>query len=184
MTHTPTATQASESEPLTARSMPSGAIESAIMTLQPTIRPMGGEAEARCCAAIMSASEPWVTLGRAYGESLAMLQDPNRRVDVAVVAGDVVGFIVTVRTGAVVGYVQSVAVAEPWRARGIGSLLLDRAESELLAEFHNVFICVSSFNHAARRLYTRRGYVVVGELTDYLVRGHSEWLLRLTRGPR
>jgi ribosomal protein S18 acetylase RimI-like enzyme len=43
--------------------------------------------------------------------------------------------------------------------------------------------CVSSFNHGARRLYERLGYHVVGELTDYIVEGYSEILLRKTRGP-
>lgn len=47
----------------------------------------------------------------------------------------------------------------------------------------NVFLCVSSFNHRARAFPLRQGYTVVGELRDYLVAGHSEWLLRRTRGP-
>jgi hypothetical protein len=44
-------------------------------------------------------------------------------------------------------------------------------------------MCVSSFNVGARRLYLRHGYEVVGELTDYIVEGHSETLLRKTFGP-
>jgi [ribosomal protein S18]-alanine N-acetyltransferase len=44
-------------------------------------------------------------------------------------------------------------------------------------------MCVSSFNRDARRLYERLGYRVVGELTDYIVEGHSEILLRKTVGP-
>jgi ribosomal protein S18 acetylase RimI-like enzyme len=44
-------------------------------------------------------------------------------------------------------------------------------------------MCVSSFNEGARRLYERLGYTVVGELTDYIVQGQSEILLRKTRGP-
>ena len=35
----------------------------------------------------------------------------------------------------------------------------------------------------ARRLYERLGYKVIGELTDSIVRGHSEFLLRKTLGP-
>lgn len=35
----------------------------------------------------------------------------------------------------------------------------------------------------ATRLYERLGHKVVGELTDYIVRGHSEVLLRKTVGP-
>ena len=57
------------------------------------------------------------------------------------------------------------------------------AEQRILKESPNVFMCVSSFNHGARRLYERQGYKMVGELTDYIVEGYSEILLRKTRGP-
>jgi ribosomal protein S18 acetylase RimI-like enzyme len=57
------------------------------------------------------------------------------------------------------------------------------AERRILQVSPNVFMCVSSFNHGARRLYQRLGYQVIGELPDYLVRGHSEILLRKTTGP-
>ena len=35
----------------------------------------------------------------------------------------------------------------------------------------------------ATRLYERLGHKIVGEITDYIVRGHSEVLLRKTVGP-
>jgi len=57
------------------------------------------------------------------------------------------------------------------------------AEARIFRDSPNVFMCVSSFNANAFRLYQRLGYEVVGELRDYLVRGHSEILLRKTRGP-
>jgi len=44
-------------------------------------------------------------------------------------------------------------------------------------------MCVSSLNLGARRLYDRLGYQVIGELTNYIVQGHSEILLRKTTGP-
>lgn len=61
--------------------------------------------------------------------------------------------------------------------------MLEFAEQRILRESANVFMCVSSFNHGARRLYERQGYKVVGELTNYIVEGYSEILLRKTRGP-
>ena len=85
--------------------------------------------------------------------------------------------------GAFVGYIQSVAVLEKWRGRGLGTALIEAAERRILREAPNVFICVSSFNAGARRLYERLGYTVVGELEDYIVRGHSETLMRKTTGP-
>jgi ribosomal protein S18 acetylase RimI-like enzyme len=46
-----------------------------------------------------------------------------------------------------------------------------------------VFLCVSSFNERAQKLYQRLGYERVGELPDYVVKGYSEILMRKTRGP-
>ena len=34
-----------------------------------------------------------------------------------------------------------------------------------------------------KALYERLGYEVIGELRDYIVRGHSEWLLRKSIAP-
>jgi [ribosomal protein S18]-alanine N-acetyltransferase len=55
--------------------------------------------------------------------------------------------------------------------------------SRIFQESPNVFMCVSTFNPDARRLYERLGYTAVGELSDYLVPGHGEVLLRKSRGP-
>lgn len=44
-------------------------------------------------------------------------------------------------------------------------------------------MCVSSFNVEAFKLYQRLGHEVIGELKDYLVRGHAEVLLRKSTGP-
>ena len=65
----------------------------------------------------------------------------------------------------------------------MGTALVAFAEERIFREHRNVFICVSDFNPGARRLYERLGYRLVGELTDYIVAGHSELLLRKTRGP-
>jgi [ribosomal protein S18]-alanine N-acetyltransferase len=131
----------------------------------------------------MATSEPWLTLGRTYESSLRILQDPTREVYVAREDGGLAGFLILCMTGALVGYIQTVLVHPDRRGQGIGSRLLAFAEQRILQESPNVFMCVSSFNHAARRLYERLGYKVVGELTDYIVDGYSEILLRKTLGP-
>jgi [ribosomal protein S18]-alanine N-acetyltransferase len=131
----------------------------------------------------MATSEPWLTLGRSYEASLRIVQDPTREVYVARDDGALAGFLILCMTGAFVGYVQTVLVHPDQRGQGIGSRLLEFAEQRILRESPNVFMCVSSFNDAARRLYERLGYTVVGELTDYIVEGYSEILLRKTCGP-
>ncbi|MEA2338755.1 MAG: hypothetical protein QOE82_2762, partial [Thermoanaerobaculia bacterium] len=40
----------------------------------------------------------------------------------------------------------------------------------------------SSINPRARQLYERLGYKLVGELDDYITRGHSEFLMRKSVG--
>jgi ribosomal protein S18 acetylase RimI-like enzyme len=135
------------------------------------------------CAAIMASSEPWRTLGRDYETSLRLITDSTREVYVAIIDREVAGFLILCLTGAFVGYLQTVAVAASWRGCGIGQALIAFAERRIFREYPNVFMCVSSFNHGARRLYQRLGYDEIGELKNYLVRGHSEILLRKTRGP-
>jgi [ribosomal protein S18]-alanine N-acetyltransferase len=141
------------------------------------------EDEARACARIMATSEPWITLGRDFDASLDLVRDPAREVYVAATeAGEIVGFVILVLRGAFVGYMQTIAIREDWRGRGLGSRLIAFAEARIFRESPNVFICVSDFNTRARVLYERLGYVTIGELRDYIAPGHSEWLLRKSIG--
>jgi len=149
------------------------------------VRHLDSDDEAEACARLMAASEPWITLRRDYDDSLEILRDASREVYVAarVDAKEVVGFVIVSMRGAFVGYVQTVAVRDDWRGRGLGSRLIAFAERRIFRDTPNVFICVSSFNDRARALYERLGYQVVGELRDYVVQGHSEWLLRKSIAP-
>jgi [ribosomal protein S18]-alanine N-acetyltransferase len=147
------------------------------------IGPIGGADEAGTCARIMAGSEPWLTLGRTYERCLEIVNDSSREVLVARRAGEVAGFVSVCMVGPFVGYIQTVAVAAHERGRGLGSRLVAHAEARIFRQSPNVFLCVSSFNRDARRLYERLGYRLVGELTDYLVRGHAELLFRKSRGP-
>ena len=45
-----------------------------------------------------------------------------------------------------------------------------------------MFLCVSSFNTQARRLYERLGYALVGRFAGFIVQEHDELLFRKTRG--
>ncbi len=139
--------------------------------------------EVDVCAGLMSGSEPWKTLRRTYEEAFMMLTDPSREVYVAVLGGEVVGFTILRMEGIFVGYIQTVGVLPAWRNKGIGTRLIDFAERRIFQRFPNVFLCVSSFNKEARRLYERLGYAEVGELKDFIVPGHSEILMRKSIGP-
>ena len=55
--------------------------------------------------------------------------------------------------GAFRGYIQTVLVLPGLRNRGIGRGLIRFAERRVLSASPNVFLCVSSFNRGAQRLY-------------------------------
>jgi ribosomal protein S18 acetylase RimI-like enzyme len=139
--------------------------------------------DARACAAMMCATDPWITIGRTFDECLAAVADPMREVWVAREAGAVRGFIIINMRGAFIGYIQTVCVDAGARGGGLGTRLVAFAEERIFRETPNVFLCVSSFNPRARALYERLGYQVVGELADYIIRGASETLMRKTIGP-
>jgi ribosomal protein S18 acetylase RimI-like enzyme len=147
------------------------------------IRALGGDAEALACARMMAATEPWITLRRSLDQSMAVVADRSCETFVLTDESSVVGFVVLSMAGSFRGYIRSVCVRPERRGEGLGRRLLAFAEERIFRESPNVFMCVSTFNHDARRLYDRLGYAVVGELTEFMIRGHGELLLRKTRGP-
>ena len=82
------------------------------------IRPIQGQPEIEACARMMAESEPWITLQRDYSASLRNLSSAEKEIHVAVCGGEVIGFIVLNLHGGVVGYLQSICVAGPWRRDG------------------------------------------------------------------
>ncbi len=131
----------------------------------------------------MSTNEPWLTLGRGFETCLARCRGPEFVALLARLGGERAGFLLLHPTG-VAGspYIAAIATSELVRGQGIGSALLDAAEGWFPAARH-IFLCVSSFNQQARKLYERRGYVQRGELPDYVIEGASELLMhkRLVR---
>jgi ribosomal-protein-alanine N-acetyltransferase len=147
------------------------------------IRPLGSREEAEACARMMAGTEPWITLRRDEAACLRVAQDETRERYVACDGERLAGLLILNLKGAFVGYIQTVCTAPEYRGKGVGTALVAFAEERIFRDHRNVFICVSDFNHGARRLYERLGYRLVGELVDYVVAGHSELLLRKTRGP-
>ena len=74
-------------------------------------------------------------------------------------------------------YIASIAVAHTHRGKNIGTQLVTHAERFFADEARHIFLCVSSFNSRARRLYERLGYETIGELRDYAIDGASEVLM-------
>jgi [ribosomal protein S18]-alanine N-acetyltransferase len=146
------------------------------------IRPIQGAIEPEQCARMAVEEDPWVRFGTSYEASLRRMQDTSKEICVAESNKQVIGFVIVNMQGAFIGYIQTICVAAEQRGRGVGTKLIEWSEDRIFRDSPNVFICVSSFNQNARRLYERLGYSVIGELEDYIVRGHSELLLRKSQG--
>lgn len=153
------------------------------MVEQIEIRPLANATEAELCAQFMASSEPWTKLGSTYVGLLKVLTDSAKEVYVAVSGDELVGLIVIDMRGSFIGYIKTVGVFPGWQGQGIGRKLIAFAEARIFRESPNAFICVSSFNARAQRLYAELGYQLVGRLTDYLVTGYDEILLRKTIAP-
>jgi ribosomal protein S18 acetylase RimI-like enzyme len=134
--------------------------------------------EREWAASLMAGSDPWITLGRGLDACRSRCNDPEYRLFVARQNGRPCGFVLIHPRG-VAGspYVASIAVAEEFRGRGLGTRMMDFAEDLFAGKSRYIFLCVSSFNARARALYERRGYSLVGELADYVIDGASEFLL-------
>jgi [ribosomal protein S18]-alanine N-acetyltransferase len=143
-----------------------------------TIDPIDSADDHAWCARLMADNEPWITLRRDYAACHAALGNPVKERYVVRDGNERVGLLILDMTGPFPGYIQSICVAPGARNRGVGAQILKWAEERILTESPNVFICVSSFNPDALRLYRRLGYDVVGRLKGFVVDEHDELLLQ------
>ena len=133
---------------------------------------------------MMAASDPWMTLGMDAAACRAGFDGPCKEVFVAYSDSEPAGLAIMQVCGSFDGYVQILFVPAAFQGRGFGKQLLAFCEERIFRRSPNVFICVSSFNTAARRFYETAGYSVVGVLKDFVKKGFDEVLLRKTIGAR
>jgi ribosomal-protein-alanine N-acetyltransferase len=135
------------------------------------------------CVELMAASEPWITLAMSREHLMDTLNDPLNEVFAARMNEEIVGTMVVQTRGAFTGYLKSIAVKPDWQGRHLGKRMMTFLEEEIFSTSSNLFLCVSSFNTRAHNFYRRLGYEQIGVLTNYLVDGHHEILMRKTKGP-
>jgi ribosomal protein S18 acetylase RimI-like enzyme len=129
-------------------------------------------------ARVMAGSEPWLTLRRSYDACLASCRDLLDELHIAEMGTERCGFVL-VRPRGIAGapYIVSIAVAEGFRSRGVGREMIGFVANRWVPRAMHLFLCVSSFNHRARVMYEREGFVQVGELPDFCIDGASELLM-------
>ena len=135
------------------------------------------------CAKMMAESDPWITLGMGYEQCLKAFEGTSKEIYVVDNEGEIAGFVILQTGGTFKGYIQTICVNDPNRGMGIGKKLLQFCEDRIIKISPNIFICVSSFNKGAIKLYEEFGFKLVGELNDFVKEGFTELLLRKTFGP-
>ena len=135
------------------------------------------------CADLLYRSEPWITLNFSLEKCLAAMKGDFKEVYITKTEGKVTGFVVILLYGVLRGYIQMLCVCPEHRNKRIGTALLTYSQSRILKMSPNVFICVSSFNQKAQKLYKNFGFEKIGELKNHIVMGHDEYILRKSFGP-
>jgi ribosomal protein S18 acetylase RimI-like enzyme len=136
-------------------------------------------------APLLVSMDPWITLGTDIARARVLLSDLEKQVHVArTEEGELQGLMILDLTGPFRSYVHILCVAPKWQGKGLAKQLIGIAEEIAFRIGPNLFICSSSFNPRARKLYESCGFVQCGVLTDYIVRGHDEILLRKSIGTR
>ncbi|HXG89186.1 MAG TPA: N-acetyltransferase [Vicinamibacterales bacterium] len=147
-----------------------------------TITPIETPADRDWCARLLSTTDPWVTFKRDFDACHTILSNPVKERYVVRDHGDRAGLLILDMTGPFPGYIQTICLAPQARGQGLGSRVIAWAEERIFRDSPNVFMCVSSFNPDAQRLYRRLGYEVVGTLKGFVVEEHNELLLQKRRG--
>lgn len=154
------------------------------MKMEPEIQLTKNQDDIRECALMMSRTDPWITLGLDYDACLDAFKGDFREVYVCRSGNDIAGFAILQVCGTFSGYIQSLCINESYRGKGLGTMMLKFCEKRILKFSPNIFICVSSFNEGAKKLYLRYGFRIIGELENFVRDGFSEILMRKTVGPR
>ncbi|MFN8258162.1 MAG: N-acetyltransferase [Bacteroidales bacterium] len=136
------------------------------------------------CAKLMAKTDPWITLQMDYNECLPAFGGLCKEIFVLEIQSEIAGFVILQVCGTFSGYIQTICIDEKYRGKGLGTLLLEFCEKRILEFSPNIFICVSSFNSGAIKLYEKFGFKQVGILENFVKKGFDELLMRKTFGAR
>jgi [ribosomal protein S18]-alanine N-acetyltransferase len=140
------------------------------------------DADFAICAKMMMENDPWIRLGMDYAYCLKAFDGGFKEIFVVKKENEIIGFVVMQTQGTFKGYIQTICIDKANRGGGYGTQLLRFCEDRILQYSPNIFICVSSFNEGAIKLYYKFGFELVGELKDFVKKGSMELLLRKTVG--
>jgi ribosomal protein S18 acetylase RimI-like enzyme len=135
------------------------------------------------CAKMMAITDPWITLDLNYSQCLNAFEGQCKEIYLLKLNEEIAGFVILQMCGTFKGYIQTLCISETHRGKGFGTKLLNFCEEKVFNVSPNIFICVSSFNVRAIKLYHQIGFKTIGNLDNFVKEGFTEILLRKTIGP-
>lgn len=130
--------------------------------------------------AILASIDPWQRNGRTGAAMAARFRDPDPGVarfavmrDDAIVGGVIVRF--PFLKGA---YLETLGLAASARGTGIGRAIIDWMGREIDGHAHNLWLCVTEWNTAARRFYAAQGFEEVAPLPGLVIEDQTEIFMR------
>ncbi len=136
------------------------------------------KAQREWAAQLMASTDPWRTLGRDLEQCREICSRPGYELFIDTRDGRPAGMLLLHPRGAMGSpYIATVAVAQEFRNQRVGTGLVRFAEDRYRERARFIFLCVSSFNTNAKRLYERLGYQQIAELKEYVIPGASEFLM-------
>ena len=137
-----------------------------------TVLPMK-RSHIQACSAIVAASEPWKTLGETVDFRKYI---SSRQAFICKSENHLAGFIIFTAEPVFArgGYLRAIGVAPSMRGQGIGTRLLEFAESKTARRCGSMYLCVSSFNRRGMNFYKKNGYIRVGRIPGLISPDASE----------
>ena len=128
----------------------------------------------------LAAIEPWSVIAWPASRLTAFLtaDDPALR-RFAVMVGQTPAGVIAVRRPWLFGsYLQLLAVLPPHQGMGLGAKLLEWFETQAAPTDRWLWLCCSTFNTRAAGFYQAHGYETAATLSDLLMDGMNEFLMR------
>jgi ribosomal protein S18 acetylase RimI-like enzyme len=137
-------------------------------------------ADAELLSVAFAASEPWLSLSiSAIGLKNYLLREDSHLYRYTVRINDEVAGMICIRYPWLRGpYIELLGLTENYRGHGIGSQLLNWAETEARHQANNLWLVTSSFNHRALQFYVRHGFQHIGNIEGLIHPEYDEILLR------
>lgn len=141
-------------------------------------------ADAELLSDSFAASEPWLTLGiSASGLKNYLLRDDANLYRYTVRINNQVAGVICLRYPWLRGpYIELLGLTAAYRGQGIGTQLLNWAETEARQQNNNLWLVTSSFNQLALAFYVHHGFEQIANIDGLVHPDYDELLLRKCLG--